>query len=337
MDSKELVNDWDVAALAATAHLVGMNNDNEEKDEESMKMEGTEGVVDAVEEDIRGYSDTKPDENGDTDVNIGDDEDNNAEDDAMVAKDDQDGANNKDNQDNHDILEEKEEDDSSSSSDSDSEADLDFAKEVAALEAMSEVVDDDDLPPSEVEPKVFLRTANEVAEVEPLYPLTKEGLTEVSKSAVAELKLVGVLMGTMLEDRLVVVRSKGTPVNEGTVLAVRKSDVKVWKEGCEERGRFGEVITLGTVGEVFGPVSGCMYKVDLQSTEGPKTEIEGDEIELPDGDDEPQPELFADLESPGSVLLLSNPSLPVYSVPSLTSSLSVNEIRERSGKGCDAR
>ena len=41
MDSKELVNDWDVAALAATAHLVGMNNDEEEKDELTSKRRGS--------------------------------------------------------------------------------------------------------------------------------------------------------------------------------------------------------------------------------------------------------------------------------------------------------
>ena len=210
------------------------SGDGEKNDEKEVKAEcagnmEVEGVEGGGEADDCAANDAEDDAVGDA---VGDTVDKDRDDDRDDDKDED------DNQDssNH----------SPSDSESDSETDLDFASEVAALESMSAVVeDDDDLPPSSDGSKSYLRTANEVASADPLYPLTKEGLDEVEQSKADDLTLVGTLMATMLEDRLVVVRSQGSPVNEGTVVAVRKSDVKVWKEGGGEKEGFGEVRMVG--------------------------------------------------------------------------------------------
>ncbi|GMI27057.1 hypothetical protein TeGR_g9001 [Tetraparma gracilis] len=200
-----------------------------------------------------------------------------------------------------------------------SSSDEDFSLSLSRME------EDEDGPGPTAPPL----TANE-RQPPPARPLPREAADRAEKEG--SLAKVGVLKSLMLPTRTAVISSThlpGSAVGEGSVLCVETGGAS----GLPRR------LVVGEVSEVFGPVTAPLYIVRLPVIAGEAGAGggDGDEIEIDAPAPKPAPvDHFETAASPGAAFLLSQTNLPVYSVPSLSSSLSTAAVEAASGRGCDA-
>lgn len=169
----------------------------------------------------------------------------------------------------------------------------------------------------------------------------------------------------MVEDRTIVVESVatggGAPLDEGSLLVIR-----VENDEADDKQK-SQLIPLGKVFEVFGPVSRPLYTIRLPSAKDNQaktqekdvtTSVERDADEISLNDDVPEEQAAetaaveaVECEQSGTVaesrvsdpwapdgnykqLLENSRGLPVYYIPDITKLLDTGAIIRNSGRGC---
>lgn len=218
----------------------------------------------------------------------------------------------------------KEDKEETPSDDNDSEVDL--AEELARMEQLDEGEDDDTTsqPPTTTNEMNAYQVSTKQWEAALSLQIGVEP-NEQRHVSQSNFSIAGRIQHYLADERILVVRSEQTPLDEGSVLWILKDTVYV---------------PVGKVFEVFGPVNQPIYSIRLPDVLDCAETIAADDAVSKDA----KGHSFQDGEDrsgsrrhdPYSDLLLDAQNKPVYYVPEKVSLLDTAQVYRNSGRGCDA-